>query len=94
MGERPEQEKEKGEMRKGRKEGEGQAGRKAKARHERKDMLEVWRSMRTHPKTTISYDMFMEWTKRSKDHGEEVVHTEGLSWSWRHLCVACGHRWR
>ena len=76
------------------KEGKGQAGRKAKDRHESKDMLEVWESIRTHPKAAISDDMSMKWTKRSKDHGEEVGRTEGLSWSRRHPCVACGHRGR
>ena len=47
-------------------------GWKEKASHERKDMLEVWRSMRTRPKTATSDYMFMKWTKRSKDHGEEA----------------------
>ena len=45
----------------------------------------------TLPKTATSADMFMEWTKRSKDHGEEEAdNTEGMSRSRRHPCVACG----
>ena len=76
----------------GRKERKGKAVRKAKDRQTGKEgTAEGVGCVCTLAKTAISADMFMEWTKRSKDHGEEEAeNTEGMSRSRRHPCVACG----